>query len=63
MMTKKISHDIDWEIQQLSLAIDYYEQAIEGSLWRTQAEKYKKIVMDLNSKIKELERKRDEYQQ
>lgn len=59
----KTSFDIDWEIQQLSLAIDYYEQAIESSFSASKAMEYESIVMELNNKIKELERKRDEYEQ
>jgi uncharacterized protein (DUF2164 family) len=61
-MAKTLS-EIDWEIEQLSLAIDYYEQGLHHAVLRSQANKYKKIINDLNEKIQDLERNRNEYQE
>ena len=52
--------DIDWEIQQLWMAIDYYEKGVESTFSRREAEDFKQTIADLNGKIKKLERERDE---
>lgn len=53
--------DIEWEIQQLWMAVDYYERAIKNSHFTVEVEKFSKTIASLNKQIKELERKRDEY--
>ncbi len=52
--------DIDWEIKQLSVAIDYYERAINDAFARVDTERYKDTIDSLNQRIKKLEAKRDE---
>ena len=59
-MQKQMS-DIEWEIQQLWMAVDYYERAIENSHFTIEVEKFSKTIASLNKQIKDLERKRDEY--
>ncbi len=53
--------DLDWEIHQMSIAIDYYERAIEQTHSRKEANRFEETINQINSKIKQLERKRDEY--
>jgi phage host-nuclease inhibitor protein Gam len=53
--------DIEWEIQQLWMAVDYYERAIENAHFTVEVEKFRKTIASLNKQIKDLERKRDEY--
>ena len=53
--------DIEWEIRQLWMAVDYYERAIENSFFRAEVEKFSETIASLNKQIKDLERKRDEY--
>ena len=48
--------DIDWEIKQVWLAIDYYEQAIKNSFFGIT----QKTISKLNQQVKTLEKKRDE---
>ena len=52
--------DIDWEIKQVWLAIDYYEQAIKNSFFKKEIESYEKTISKLNQQVKTLEKKRDE---
>tara|TARA_A100001515_G_scaffold130833_1_gene118292 strand:+ start:1506 stop:1691 length:186 start_codon:yes stop_codon:yes gene_type:complete len=52
--------DIDWEIKQVWLAIDYYEQAIKNSFFKKEVESYEKTISKLNQQVKTLEKKRDE---
>jgi hypothetical protein len=59
-MSKQTS-DLEWEIQQLWMAVDYYERAIENSYFTGEVEKFSKTIASLNKQIKDLERKRDEY--
>lgn len=58
-MSKQTS-DLEWEIQQLWMAVDYYERAIENSYFTAEVEKFSKTIASLNKQIKDLERKRDE---
>ncbi len=51
--------DIEWEIRQLWMAIDYYERAIESAYFRADVEKFSETIASLNNQVKELERKRD----
>jgi len=54
--------NIDWEIQQICHAIDYYERAYELALGQEEAENFKNTIDKLNLQLKELERDRDESQ-
>lgn len=60
-MKKNALSEIDWEIHQLSLAIRYYEEAHARSIYVSEANKYDKIIKDLNRRIKDLEAKNYEY--
>lgn len=60
-MAKTLS-EIEWEIEQLSLAVDYYEQAILQSFSRKECEEHEITIQELNNQIQDLERIRDEYQ-
>ena len=62
MMSQFVKHgvtNVEWEIQQLWLAIEYYEKAIEESFSRREADGFRETVRELNVQLKELERKRD----
>lgn len=59
---KTIVHDIQWEIDQLLLAIKYYEEAYAKSSYLPQSTKYMQNVKDLKNKVKQLERKRENEQ-
>ena len=52
--------DIGWEIEQLSVAIDYYERSINDSFSVLEVEKFEKIVKKLSGRIKTLERKHND---
>tara|TARA_B100000676_G_C18001523_1_gene801192 strand:- start:586 stop:765 length:180 start_codon:yes stop_codon:yes gene_type:complete len=52
--------DLDWEIHQMSIAIDYYERAREQTHSRKEADQFEKTIKKLNQQIKTLERDRDE---
>ena len=52
--------DIEWELRQLWMAVDYYERAIQNTCFRADVEKFSETIASLNKQIKELERKRDE---
>ena len=56
----KAKGDIDWEIKQLWMAIDYYERAREATFSRKEADQFEETIKNLNQQIKELERKKDE---
>ena len=51
-------NDIDWQIQQMFNAIDYYERAIQTTLSRKDADEYEDTIKKLNAQIKELERRK-----
>jgi len=53
--------DIEWELRQLWMAVDYYERAIENTFSRADVEKFSETIASLNKQIKDLERKRNEY--
>ena len=58
-MEPRTEHEIDYQIQQLAMAIDYYERAIDSSLYKQELEEYKQAIYDLNNQIKVWEAKRD----
>ena len=51
--------NIDWEIQQICHAIDYYERAYKTTLIQKEAESFKNTIEKLNLQLKERERERD----
>ena len=55
----KTVEDLNWEIQQIAVAIDYFERAIENSYFVKQRDGHVKTVQKLEKQLKELERKRD----
>ena len=55
--------DIDWEIQQLWMAIEYYENAREATFFRKEAEQFEETIKKLNQQVKALEKDRDERYQ
>jgi len=58
-MDRSQGQEFDWEISQLSIAIDYYEGAIHSSLSQEEVKEYKQAICDLTSQVKEMEAKRD----
>ncbi len=54
------NEQIDWEVQQLWMAIDYYERARKETFSRNEASKFEDTIKKLNAKIKKLERNRYE---
>ena len=52
--------DIDWEIQQLWMAIEYYENAREATFFFILAEQFEATIKKLNQQVKALEKDRDE---
>lgn len=50
---------LQWEIQQVAMAIDYFERAIEETFFVREAEEHRKTIQKLNNQLQELERKRD----
>lgn len=59
-MTSTGVHDINWEIQQVCHAIDYYERAYEMAMTQQEEKSFKSTIDNLNAQLKALERKRDE---
>lgn len=57
------NQQIEWEVQQLWMAIDYYERARKGTFSKKEADKFEDIIKKLNVKIKKLERKKYESQE
>ena len=55
--------DIEWEISQLWMAIDYYERARQETHFRKEAEKFEETIKKLNHRIKQLEDKQHEWEQ
>ena len=51
--------DIDWEIEQVTGTIAYYERALASSVWPWEAEKYQKMIHELTGKVKQLQGERD----
>lgn len=53
-----IAHDIDWEIEQVQAAIEYYHEAIENSkAWENDPEvtnEYEKQLSQLNIELRKL---------
>lgn len=56
----KTLYEIEWEIEQLHLAIEYYEEAISKAFFVVQVEEYAEIIHKLNQQIKKLERLRND---
>ena len=52
--------DIEWELRQLWMAVDYYERAIQNTFFKADVEKLGETIASLIMQIKDLERKRDE---
>ena len=50
---------LQWEIQQVAMAIDYFERAIQESFFTKEVEEHKATIQKLNNQLQELERKRD----
>jgi hypothetical protein len=50
---------LQWEIQQIAMAIDYFERAIVESYWTKEVEKHKATIHKLQGQKRELERKHD----
>lgn len=59
-MTKTLS-DIDWEIEQVWMAMDYYEEALRRSMYISEMCTYNDIINSLNKTLKQLERERNDY--
>lgn len=51
--------DVNWEIEQLHIAIDYYERAVQDTLYVREAIELSEIVYKLNKRLKDLERGRN----
>lgn len=49
-------NDIEWEIEQINTAINYYESASRNSKNREEKRKYEKQIRVLRNKVKELSR-------
>lgn len=53
-----LSHDIDWEIEQVQAAIEYYHEAIDNSkAWENDpevTEEYEKQLRQLNIELRKL---------
>lgn len=47
--------EIDWEINQLAQAVDYYEAAVYTVKFQSELNRYKRIIDELNDQIKTLE--------
>lgn len=52
--------DVEWEIRQLYMAIEYYEKAIENTFVKSDVEKFTSTIAELNQQIESLERKLNE---
>ncbi len=52
--------DVEWEIRQLYMAIEYYEKAIENTFVKSDVEKLNSTIAELNQQIGSLERKVNE---
>ncbi len=52
--------NVEWELRQLWMAVDYYERAIQNTFFKADVLKFKETIASLNKQIKNLERKRDE---
>lgn len=52
--------DVEWEIRQLYMAIEYYEKAIENTFVKSDVEKLNSTIAELNQQIESLERKVNE---
>ena len=52
--------DVEWEIRQLYMAIEYYEKAIENTFIKSDVEKFTNTIAELNQQIESLERKVNE---
>lgn len=56
-----VKNDIEWEINQVDMAIDYFERQIEDTFFVVDAEKFEKIIHRLSNDMKKLEKKRDRH--
>ena len=54
--------DIEWEISQLWMAIDYYEKARDETHFHEDAKKFQETINKLSDTIQQLESKRHEIQ-
>ena len=52
--------DVEWEIRQLYMAIEYYEKAIENTFVKSDVEKFTSTIAELKQQIESLERKVNE---
>lgn len=50
---------LQWEIQQLSVAIDYFERAVDQAFFSKDVEDHAKTIKKLQKQISKLERKLD----
>lgn len=64
--------DIEWELRQLWMAVDYYERAFQWAYYGKELDKdprkkwlesvgFEEAIVSLKKQIKNLERKRDEF--
>ena len=54
-----VKNDLDWEIEQLHTAIDYYEKEVQDTPYVREAIELSEIVYKLNKRLKDLERGRN----
>jgi len=57
---REVRSELDWEIEQMNLAVIHYEKAIRDCFSSQEEREYIEVVHSLNSKIKELECERDD---
>lgn len=57
--SKGAAQKIEWEIEQIAIAIDYFERAIQQSFFTKEVEEHRKTIHKLQGQMQELERKRD----
>ena len=51
-----LKKDIEWEVKQLWMAVEYYERAREKTFSRKEADEFVKKIHKLNKRIKELQK-------
>ena len=56
-----VKNDIEWEINQVNMAIDYFERQIGDTFSAIDADKFEKIIHRLSNDMKKLEKKRDRH--
>ncbi len=51
--------DIDWEIEQMWLAIEYFETAIENAYTTSEVRDYESSIHNMRARLRTLEHERD----